>query len=632
MTELPSKQKVEIQRCSQSHFEKIFTPLKNDSESIYKKLEELEFREVPDTDHYYDESIEVVNGSDDELNVLYLENREPNRDIFELTLPDKEQKPRKLSEIIMATEWKFYQDNLFLKNNTYYKNRKNELVNLSGAEKLKVIPEVEAEVKTDAEADERGESISNFQDQSTEQIDICLVIDSSRSSLYYAYEMYRLLVANSFPVEFGGPKIKIVITDFEHANKVYTELESAQLNPSNNSNLKNFENDIFFSLFTKYKGIKNDIRRFLSDVLFRYEPTEIRMRKGQVPYNENEVEQDKYQPTNLVYFGDISKVSFKLVADNIHSQMSYNQEEFSFIEKQHDFNYFCSYYDYNLHEVISTLFPEKIPAESPKIISFNDSIRISYEHQVKPKDYEHQEIFCWAYLVYSKEYNQDEDTTTRNIIIDDILEAIPTRYLSPKAKELRLSKKETLSTFHKELNDDEMLALELNTGLIESAGYSTKDILNEPPVEFIVINDSDKLDSIIESDSNKEKNNLGMDIIRRGLQRGFNIHLKYYCKKDLPLEDLYSTFDAFIYSSFLNSKSQWKEDNRFIPECYHYNKKVFFGPKTKNFNLHPGLRFRIDAAKNHSHSLKESQIRVSEIEKNLYKSKIINNLLGFWGY
>ena len=177
-----------------------------------------------------------------------------------------------------------------------------------------------------------------------------------------------------------------------------------------------------------------------------------------------------------------------------------------------------------------------------------------------------------------------------------------------------------------------MLALELNTGLIESAGYSTRDILNEPPIEFIVINDSDKLDSIIESDSNKEKNNLGMDIKRRGLQRGFNIHLKYYCKKDLPLEDLYSTFDAFIYSSFLNSKSQWKEDNRFIPECYHYNKKVFFGPKTKNFNLHPGLRFRIDAAKNHSHSLKESQIRVSEIEKNLYKSKIINNLLGFWGY
>ena len=65
MTELPSKQKVEIQRCSQAHFEKIFTPLKNDSESIYKKLEELEFREVPDTDHYYDESIEVVNGLDE---------------------------------------------------------------------------------------------------------------------------------------------------------------------------------------------------------------------------------------------------------------------------------------------------------------------------------------------------------------------------------------------------------------------------------------------------------------------------------------------------------------------------------------------------------------------------------------
>ncbi len=73
MTELPSKQKVEIQRCSQAHFEKIFTPLKNDSESIYKKLEEFEFKESPDTDHYYDESIEVVNGSDDELNVLYLE-------------------------------------------------------------------------------------------------------------------------------------------------------------------------------------------------------------------------------------------------------------------------------------------------------------------------------------------------------------------------------------------------------------------------------------------------------------------------------------------------------------------------------------------------------------------------------
>ena len=147
---LPSKPKVEIKRCSQAHFEKIFTPLKNDSESIYKKLEELEFREVPDTDHYYDESIEIV----DELNVHNQENQDPNRDIFELTLPDKEQKPRKLSEIIMATEWKFYQDNLFLKNNTYYKSRKNELVNLSGDKKLKVIPEVKAEVK--AEADERG--------------------------------------------------------------------------------------------------------------------------------------------------------------------------------------------------------------------------------------------------------------------------------------------------------------------------------------------------------------------------------------------------------------------------------------------------------------------------------------------
>ena len=139
MSELPSKPKVEIQRCSQAHFEKIFTPLKNDSESIYKKLEELEFREVPDTDHYYDESIEIVNELDDELNVHNRENQDPNRDIFELTLPDKEQKPRKLSEIILATEWKFYQDNLFLKNNTCYKIRKNELVNLSGDKKLKVI-------------------------------------------------------------------------------------------------------------------------------------------------------------------------------------------------------------------------------------------------------------------------------------------------------------------------------------------------------------------------------------------------------------------------------------------------------------------------------------------------------------
>ena len=628
MTELPSKQKVEIQRCSQAHFEKIFTPLKNDSESIYKKLEEFEFRESSDYDHYYDEGAgDPVNPDpsqfDDELNIHNRENRDPNKDIFELNFPDKEQKPRKLSEIIIATEWKFYQDNLFLKNNTYYKSRKNELVNLSGDKKLEVIEE---------RGDERGQSISNFQDQSLEKIDICLVIDSSRSSLYYAYEMYRLLVSNSFPVEFGGPKIKIVITDFEHASKVYTELETSQLNPSNNPNLKNFENDIFFSLFTKYKGTKNDIKRFLSDVLFRYEPIEIRMRKGQVPYNENELEQDQYKPTNIVYFGDITKVPFKLVADNIHSQMSYNQEEFNSIEKQHNFNYFCSYYDYNLHEVISTLFPEKTPAESPKIITFNDNIRISYEHQVRPQEYNNQEIFHGAYLVYSKEYNHDEDTTTRNIIIDDILEAIPTRYLTPKAKELRLSKKETLSTFYKELNDDEISALELNTGLIESTGYNIIDIHNEPPIEFIVINDSDKLDINFNSDSNKEKNNLGMDIIRRGLQRGFNIHLKYYCKKDLPLEDLYSNFDAFIYSSFLNSKSQWKEDNRFIPECYHYNKKVFFGPKTKNFNLHPGLRFRIDAAKNHSHSLKESQIRVSEIEKNLYKSKIINNLLGFWGY
>ena len=47
MSDLPTKPKVEIQRCSQAHFEKIFTPLKNDSESIYKKLEEFEFKESP---------------------------------------------------------------------------------------------------------------------------------------------------------------------------------------------------------------------------------------------------------------------------------------------------------------------------------------------------------------------------------------------------------------------------------------------------------------------------------------------------------------------------------------------------------------------------------------------------------
>ena len=47
MFDLPTKPKVEIQRCSQAHFEKIFTPLKNDSESIYKKLEEFEFKESP---------------------------------------------------------------------------------------------------------------------------------------------------------------------------------------------------------------------------------------------------------------------------------------------------------------------------------------------------------------------------------------------------------------------------------------------------------------------------------------------------------------------------------------------------------------------------------------------------------
>ena len=87
MFDLPTKPKVEIQRCSQAHFEKIFTPLKNDSESIYKKLEELEFREVPDTDHYYDESIEVVNGLDDELNVYNQDNLHCLLKMFRSLLP-----------------------------------------------------------------------------------------------------------------------------------------------------------------------------------------------------------------------------------------------------------------------------------------------------------------------------------------------------------------------------------------------------------------------------------------------------------------------------------------------------------------------------------------------------------------
>ena len=624
---LPPKQKPKIEKCTKNHFEKNFIIPHNGigvkGESIYAKLEELEFREPQFVEETFDEDYEFI---DSDLPPVNDNNLDPNKDTYQSF--QEEEKTRRLSSIIKATDWKFFQDNLFLENNAGYMYRLNEIVDLTG--KL-------------LDADDGSQIIAkDAVHKNPQKVDICLVVDSSRSSLYYAYEMYRTLVNNSFPSEFGGPNIKIIITDFNHSTKMYSEIGASQLNPSSNLNLAGFENDAFYSIFTKYKGKTKDIKRFLQDVLFRYKPTEIKLYSGQVPYNENEETGDSYQPTNLVYFGDISKTDIKFAADNIHSQLCYTQEEFSIIENKHKFNYFCSYYDENLHKVLDSLPDTERPSwDSPKLLKFDDVIRINYEEHSQPIKYDNSDIYAGAYLIYSKGYDATASITVRNIILDDILEAVPTRLLQPLAKDLRLYKKDNLhsiaSTFNKvEFSEVELQALEASTGLIQDLNITIEDVQNQIPIEFIIINDSDILDFEEHQTENqniiKEKNNLSIDIIRRGLERGLNIHVKYYCKKDLPLEDIYSTFEAFIYSAYLNPKSQWKEDNRFIPECYTYDKKVYFGPKTKNFNLHPGLRFRINAAKNHAHSLKESQIRISEIEKNLYKSKIINNLLGYWGY
>lgn len=443
--------------------------------------------------------------------------------------------------------------------------------------------------------------------------------DSSRSSLYYAFEMYQIIKANSFPPNLGGPKIKFLITEFREDPDFWCQA--------------------FKDLFFKYTGTEETIDSFLKDAIIRPKLKEIRLRQGQIPYDQNEPEGHLYQPTQVVFFGDLSKAKYKITCDLIHSQRSYNRKEYHSI-LNHSFNFICLYYEFNLAKNMYKIFPKSKPQTSEdhsKIIEFDDIQRIDFKNFIPTKEQPEN-----VYAVYTKSYKPN-DLRTRNIIVDDIIDSLSSHKLAkhfPLAAQLRKIKKESIrAAKNMKLTAEELIEVGLNSGLLENYPNTEEaktKILAGDFYEFIVINDTEINHETKIKNIEKEKMNLSIDIMRRGLERGIHIRAKEYTKEQLPRKNIYDEFQIFIYSSYLNYKSNWKEDNRFIPECHWYNKKIILSPSTSAGHIHLGLRSRIQKTNNRWFTLKEEPRREycqeTQSFKIFYKSKIINNLLGNWGY
>ena len=479
------------------------------------------------------------------------------------------------------------------------------------------------------------------------------------SSIFEAFEIYQMLKINHLPNDLGGPKIRLIFTDYMVSPETGYSTKT-DLGPN-----KNYGNEILKSIYIKYDGTRALLEEMQRDIIFLNRPKEIIIKKKELPYSDL-----SYTPSNLVIIdGPTDKninclIDIKLVADNLHlpilEQRGFGIELFNSMK---DINFFCLYIDDRIKPYIYNIYND-----SPRVLIYNDIKRINfwffrykdltakdpeynYDRNIIEKfknglkhpkgiDFSTKNNNYKRYLLYltpnSRMIKKDKNNSYSIELLDDIIDSLRITDLNPIAKKIKedrtqfisILKATTQSSDNKEtdtpdtpntsntpntistLNIDNKELLEAKK-LFTDSEYTLEDILNDGiSVHFVLV-------GLDESNSDFEE-----ALLHRAFLRGINATSKVFSFDTLPITNIHSEYDVYIYTPTLKD---WDGSPRFIPEAIYYNKKLYFTKLArKDSSKNIALKLRIDDTEKHFGFINEDDMWYFP------KMQLTRNLLGYW--
>lgn len=410
------------------------------------------------------------------------------------------------------------------------------------------------------------------------------------SSVYKAYEMYHRLQMDNIDQDLGGLNIQLLFCEWFDNSKTL--------------GLEFYQNEIMKAIFTKYKGSKEMYHKLNRDIIFLKQPKVVCQRIGLYPYHKD------YLPSNMILVdtnkGEIPDV--KIQVDNLHI-ISDSFPERNFDIHQDTVNFFCLYTDFRTSN--QAIRKENFYSH-PRVIVYNNIERILF-NEFSPtigQDYSMDHLQnTTKFLVYIKENANIEEA-------DEIIEAIPMKYLNTLGQDLRKEKVQLKKQFQDYNESNKLTPIQReainSSGQLQNSKFDSERIYDEVLITFIIVG---------LNDSNRNFEEL---LIARAAQKGILINTIVFNQNSLPITDLFGWFDIYIYSNAIK-----QDPSRFIPECKFHNKKIIYTKSVKKYlNYNFNLKIRINDTEKHF-SVLDEYTKYDPV-KMLPKSKLLKNLLGYW--
>ena len=437
------------------------------------------------------------------------------------------------------------------------------------------------------------------------------------SAWYDAFELWFMVQYNTLPQDLGGKRIALLFPDCPSKRDIQRILDA---------------------IFDKYHIDYKMFRSLCQHIYFINQPKEIIMKLGKVPY------QNGYIPSNIVFIDGKLPTEASIQSDNIFLSIMGNLREEELILTK--YNFLLIYTDKRIN-TLNDMYQKsnlgkniKIAREQyPNTIVFDDIRRIDFsifkkrvsdiKDEAKKDQVQEESTPKKRFLMYLTPKNRTpkwlkNDTETIKEL-DDILNALPDSALNKLGLEIRNNQKELYQDFNnfnkrvhpknskesKTFNPDQLEAIRVK-GTIEGNGYTVTDVISEDPKAHIILAGlNEKDDSQVEFES---------ILLARALTRGINISIEVYYQKDLPIVNIHSKYDYFIFTPAY----KWTS-SRFLPEAYWYDKKVIITKKAlKSMHWNFPLNIRYNDAKNYLSFLAEDDVFKKP------KSILARNLLDIW--
>lgn len=418
------------------------------------------------------------------------------------------------------------------------------------------------------------------------------------SAWYDAFELWYMVQFNTLPTDLGGRKIALLFPDCPDNKTI---------------------NQIVRAITDKYHLSNRIFNDLCKHIYFINQPKELILTKGEIPYK-------NYSPSNVVFVDGKIPYDTPIQADNIYLQLLDNIKEDQL--NNINYNFLLIYLDKRIYLVNEHFHKEGygknliIPRESySNTLVFDDIRRINFgifkkfpEREPQPEDdFPKKKRF----LIYVTPKNRKLHSNTSKgepkwslRELDDIIDSIPSKYINPLGLKIRANQKELYKRFKTKqgFTEDQKILIQ-NVGEIYGNGYNENDVISEDPKAHFVIVGLTNEDRDFES-----------ALLARAITRGINISIEVYLERDLPIENIHSIYDTYMFTPAVN----WTT-SRFIPEALYHSKEIII---TKQADR--SMKWNIPLLIRYQDSIKYLMFLAEDDVFKKPKSKIARNLLGNW--